>query len=205
MFGAEASEVMEVVASDPERSTTVVFRRASESEKLGAIAELTRRQAQHSGTSAATIAALLIAAGVGLVGAYATALGLQAQSVAMQRSSAVELADLADERGQSELALEARELAVESLDLSFGLAEAMPFALLTLVFLTIVAIWWAADRARRSSVAEVWLAAQSRPAPAQPRKAVVLDESEMSSENFACSAAFHAARRRQRAADTLKG
>lgn len=146
------------------------FRSAPESEQLSAITELTKRQAQHSSTSAATIAALVIAAGVGLVGAFASALGLHAQNIAMQRSSAVELAELADERGQFSLALEARELAVESLSLGFGLAEAIPLALLFLGLLTIAATWWAADRTRSSSVAKAWLTAYSRPMAASPRK-----------------------------------
>lgn len=141
-----------------------LYRRAPEAERLIALGELTRRQAKHSAASSATIAALVIASGVGLLSASLAYQGLVAQYVMLQRAQAIELAELAERHTAGNVATSARDLANETMSVLWSVVNVAPWGILLLAVITFLAVSWSKAQTARSGIARAWLAVYSEPA-----------------------------------------
>lgn len=154
------------------------YHRAPESERLSAIAELTRRRVAFSGTFAATIAALVVASLVGASAAYTSYISLAAQSVAAGREDAVALSESFREMGAGKQSADALELATQATRLLADTAELVPGTLVILACATALTLMWAVWSTRRASIAGAWLAVyavepervEEAPAPAVERR-----------------------------------
>lgn len=153
--------------SDVARRVTA-FRRAPESERLGAIAELTQRRVSMSGTFSATVAALVIASIVGGLAAYTSYIALLAQSRATAREDAIALSNAFQERGEWGKSVDLLKLAASGTELLGDTAELIPLTLLMLVCATVLTLMWAWWRTRRGSIADAWLAVYRQEPEAEP-------------------------------------
>lgn len=134
------------------------YRQASEAERLGAIAELTRRRVSFSGTFSATIAALIIASLVGGLAAYTSYVSLLAQVTSSSREDAFFLIEAFREMGATDQWAEAVKLAQGTTPLLADAAELVPGALGIFACATVLTLMWAWWRTRRASIAGAWLA-----------------------------------------------